>query len=56
MRPDGVVMATPALDDDLCFAQRVEDLTVEQLVTQSGIEALDVAVLPGAGRLDERRR
>ena len=52
MRPDGVVVTTPALDDDLRFAQRVEDLAIEQLVAQPGIEALDEAVLPRAARCD----
>ena len=52
MGPDGVVVTTPALDDDLRLAQGVEDLAIEQLVPEAGIEALDVAVLPGAARSD----
>jgi hypothetical protein len=39
-----------ALDDDLCLAQSVENLAVEQLIAQAGIEALDVAVLSGLPR------
>jgi hypothetical protein len=35
VRPDGVVMTPPTLNDDLCFAQCVEDLTNEQLVAQT---------------------
>ena len=35
MRPDGVVVATPALDDDLGLTQGVEDLAIEQLVAQA---------------------
>ena len=46
MRPDGVVVTTPALDDDARFGQRVEDFAVEQFVTQTRVEALDEAVLP----------
>src|SRR3954467_4662591 len=34
---------------------RIEDLAVEQLVAQPGVEALDVAVLPGAAGLDVGR-
>ena len=45
-------MASPALDDDLGLAQSVENLAVEQLIAKAGIEALDVAVLPGAAPLD----
>jgi hypothetical protein len=46
MRPDGIVVASPAFDDDLRFAERVEDLPIEKLVTQARIEALDEAVPP----------
>jgi hypothetical protein len=35
MRTDGVVVTAPAFDDDLGFTQRVEDLAVEQFVTQA---------------------
>jgi hypothetical protein len=50
--PDRVVVASPTLDDDLGLAQSVENLAVEQLIAKAGIEALDVAVLPGAAPLD----
>src|SRR5215210_631587 len=52
MRPDRVVVTTPTLDDDLRLTQAVEDLAIEQLVPEAGIEALDVAVLPRAARSD----
>jgi len=42
----------PAFDDDLGFAQRVEDLAVEQLVAQAGVEALDEPILPRAAGRD----
>jgi hypothetical protein len=35
VRPNGVVVTTPALDDDLGFPQRVEYLAVEQFVSQA---------------------
>src|SRR5205823_114101 len=38
--------SAPALDDDLGFTQRVEDLTVEQFAAQARVEAFDEAVLP----------
>src|SRR4029077_6621268 len=38
--------------DDLGLAQTVEDLAVEQLVAKAGVEAFNVAVLPGAASLD----
>src|SRR5690242_2858327 len=52
MRPDSVVVPSPALDDDLRLAQRVEDLAIEKLVAQTRIEAFDEAVLPWAARRD----
>src|SRR5215469_13017100 len=48
MRANRVVMTSPALDDDLGFAQRVKDLAVEQLIAQTGIEAFNEAILPRA--------
>ena len=47
MRPDGVVVPPPLLDDNSRLFEAVEDLPVEQLVTQLAVEALVVAVLPG---------
>lgn len=41
-----VVVAAPLLDQDLRLPDRIEDLAVEQLVAESSVEALDVAVLP----------
>jgi hypothetical protein len=44
---------TPVLAEPLRrLAQSVENLAVEQLIANAGIEALDVAVLPGAAPLD----
>src|ERR1044071_938815 len=43
-----VVVAPPALDHDLGLAQAVEDLAVQQLVAEPGIEALDEGALPWA--------
>ena len=45
-------MAPPTLDDDLGLTQSVEDLAVEQLIAQAGVEALDVAILPRTAALD----
>ena len=47
VRAHGVVVAAPLLDEDLGFTQGVEDLAVQQLVPEPGVEALAVAVLPG---------
>src|SRR5207244_11929961 len=52
MRPDRIVMAPPAFDDDLSFSEGVEDLAIEQLIARAGVEALDVAVLPRTAPLD----
>jgi len=46
---------TPAFNDEPRLGQRVEDLAVEQLISQLAVEALAIAVLPGNTGLDERR-
>ena len=51
----GVVVPPPALDHDLCLLERIEDLTIEQLIPEPGIEALDEAVLPRTARSDLSR-
>ncbi len=48
MRPHCFVVAAPALDHDLRLAERIEDFSIEQLVSQPGIKTLDVAVFPWA--------
>ena len=52
MWPHGVVVPAPFFDDDLCLLEGVEDLPVEHLVPQPGIEALAIAVLPRCPRFD----
>ncbi len=46
MRPDGIVMVSPALNENLGFAERGEDLTVKQLISELAIKALIVSILP----------
>lgn len=53
MRAYCVVVPSPALDDDLGFPKRVEDLAVKQFVSQARVEALDIAILSGAGGLGQ---
>ena len=52
---DGIVLAPPLLDQHVRLRQRVEDLPVQQLVPELAVEALVVAVLPRAARLDKER-
>jgi hypothetical protein len=47
-----IVEAPPAFDDDAGFGEGVEDLAIEKLVAEAGVEALDVSILPRAPRLD----
>ena len=51
LRAHGVV-ATPALDDRLCFPKGVGDLAIQRFIPEPGVEGLDVAVLPRATRGD----
>ncbi len=55
MRSDRIVMPSPLLDQHLGLVQRREQFTCQQLVAELGVEALAVAVLPRAARLDEER-
>jgi hypothetical protein len=41
-----VVVPSPLLNDDPGFIEAVEDLSVQELVAEPGIEALAVSVLP----------
>lgn len=41
-------MASPGFDQHSCLAERCEDLSVEQLILELGVEALTIAVLPKA--------
>ena len=52
MRTHGVVVPSPSLDHNLGLVERVEDLPVEQFVTQFSVEGFAVAILPGAARFD----
>jgi len=45
-------MAAPSLDQHLGLFETVEDLAVQELVAKLAVEALVVAVLPGARRRD----
>ena len=55
MGSDGIVQPPPLLDEYRCLGQCVEDLSVQELVSQFAVEALVVAVLPRAARLDKER-
>ena len=51
---DCVGVVPSSFDQDLGLAQRVEDFTIEQLVSEPGIEAFTLAVLPERSWRDER--
>lgn len=55
MRPHRVEVAPPVFDQHLRFSERVEDLAVEELGANAGIEGLDESVLPRTARNDVRR-
>ena len=48
--PDGVIVATPFLDQDLGLAQGVEELAVEEFIAKPCVEALAIPILPGVGK------
>src|SRR5215204_3758723 len=45
MGPDRIVMPSPAFDDDLSLLQGVEDLSIQQLVSEPGVEDLSIQQL-----------
>ena len=53
MRPERVVLTSPALDQDLSLQQRIEQLAVEKLGAELPVERFDIAILPRASGLDE---
>ena len=55
MGPAVVVVKSPAVDDPACLSQDQEQLTIEKLITKPAVEALHVAVLPGAAWGNEQR-
>ena len=50
-----VVVPSPLLDQDRRFFQGIEDLHVQQLVSELTVETFAVAILPGTAGLDEQR-
>jgi hypothetical protein len=46
MRSLGIVVLSPLFDHDPRLAEGIEDLPVEQFVSEAGFEALDIAVFP----------
>ena len=52
MGPHSVVVPAPGFDHSLGFLESVEDFAVEQFIAQLAVEALAVAILPGAAWFD----
>ena len=50
-----VVVASPALDDNLGLPQRVKDITVEQFVAKAAVEAFDESIFSRAAWCDVGR-
>ena len=50
-----VVFPSPAFNQNLRLQQSVEDLEVQQFVSELSIETLDISILPGASRFDVKR-
>lgn len=55
MRPDLVVVLTPALDHDLRIDSIAKPLHRQALIAELAVEGLVRAVLPWLARIDERR-
>jgi len=55
MRPDGIVVLSPALNQHLRFMKCREQLPRQQLITELRVEALTITVLPWRAWCDEER-
>ena len=53
VRPDAVVVPSPVLDEHLRFLKGVEDLCIQEFISELAIEGFDIAVLPGTTGFDE---
>jgi len=53
VRRSGVLVAPQFLGEDFRLAERMEDLNVEQFISELATEAFTVATLPWAPSLDE---
>jgi hypothetical protein len=42
-----IVVPSPLLNDDPAFIETAENLSVQELITEPGIKALAIFVLPG---------
>ena len=54
MRPFGVVIRSPLLDDDFGLFETIEDFSVEQFIPEFAVKALVVTVFPGAAGFDDQ--
>ena len=50
----GVVVLSSLLDDDSGFLEAVEGFSIEQFIKQFFVQALFLAVFPGASGFDEQ--
>lgn len=55
MRSVTITVIPPVSDKHLSFLEAGEDFAIEKFVSKLAVKRLDVAVLPGATRLDEKR-
>ncbi len=54
MRPDLIIFPPPASNQYFSLSQRSENLPIDKFIPQFPVERLDVAVLLGAARFDEK--
>ena len=54
MGPESVVFLPPSFDDHLGLLKSIENLPIEDLISEFSIEGFVVSILPGAAWLDEQ--
>ncbi len=56
MRSMGIILPSPAFNDDLGFLQRVKDFSIQQFISQFTVERFHIAIFARTARLNEERR
>lgn len=56
MRSECIVFPPPFFDQYLGLFQGIENLSIEQLISELAVENLDITVLPRTARFDKERQ
>jgi hypothetical protein len=55
MRSNGIVLNSPFFNQYFSLLKRIENFSVQELISHLAVEALDIAILTGTAGFDEQR-